>query len=521
MPPNRTLVGGWTPAAATRQQRRTNRRATRDLLKRATVADRIEARASYEQERRSRREISYLPSGGESVPAALRSYLRFTVAAHRATSATLGGAYPFLAEGGLGSEGIIIGRDLYSGGTFCYDPWVLYARGLLTNPNALIAGVIGSGKSTLAKAITTRSIAFGRRVYVPGDPKGEWSQVTEAAGGTVIGLGQGMPGRLNPLDEGPRPHGVDDYTWRGMVWRRRRSLVSTITETVLARPLSPTERSALDAALVAADTVTDPTLPAVVAALLDPTEEAARANGDQVITLREDGRQVAHALRRLVHGDLSGLFDGPSTVSFDTSAPMISIDLSRIAANDDLLAIVMSCASSWMEAGLTDPAAPPRWVVYDEAWRIIRHLALLRRMQEQWKLARALGIANLMIIHRLSDIDSVGDSSSEARGLAAGLLADCSTRIVYRQESDQLDRSASALGLTGPERELLPTLSRGVGLWRVGQRSFVVHNLRAGAETALFDTDGRMGATVAPSARPAILEPGVDSAEATIPGATR
>ncbi len=35
--------------------------------------------------------------------------------------------------------------------------------------------------------------------------------------------------------------------------------------------------------------------------------------------LTEDGRQVGHALRRLVLGDLSGLFDGPSTVRFDPS----------------------------------------------------------------------------------------------------------------------------------------------------------------------------------------------------------
>ena len=42
---------------------------------------------------------------------------------------------------------------------------------MLTNPNQLLAGVIGKGKSMLAKSLATRSIAFGRKVYVPGDPK--------------------------------------------------------------------------------------------------------------------------------------------------------------------------------------------------------------------------------------------------------------------------------------------------------------------------------------------------------------
>ena len=42
-------------------------------------------------------------------------------------------AYPFLAEGGLGSEGVFVGTDVHAGGAFVYDPWVLYAAGVLTN----------------------------------------------------------------------------------------------------------------------------------------------------------------------------------------------------------------------------------------------------------------------------------------------------------------------------------------------------------------------------------------------------
>jgi hypothetical protein len=42
---------------------------------------------------------------------------------------------------------------------------------VITNPNGLLAGVVGKGKSCLAKSLATRSIAFGRRVYVPGDPR--------------------------------------------------------------------------------------------------------------------------------------------------------------------------------------------------------------------------------------------------------------------------------------------------------------------------------------------------------------
>lgn len=115
------------------------------------------------------------------------------------TSEVLAGAYPFLAEGGLGADGTFIGQDAWSGGGFCFDPWVLYQNGTITNPNCLLAGVVGRGKSMLAKAMATRSIATGRKVYVPGDPKGEWSIVARAVGGVAIELGGGSTNRLNPL----------------------------------------------------------------------------------------------------------------------------------------------------------------------------------------------------------------------------------------------------------------------------------------------------------------------------------
>ena len=96
-----------------------------------------------------------------------------------------------------------------------------------------------------------------------------------------------------------------------------------------------------------------------------------------------------------------------------------------------------------MEAALSDPEGGQRWVIYDEAWRLLRQPALLARMQSQWKLSRGLGIANLMIVHRLSDLDAVGSAGSEARALALGLLADCSTKIIYQQESSETRPSAT------------------------------------------------------------------------------
>jgi hypothetical protein len=455
--------------------------------RRRLLADR---RAHLEAARAARRQSPYLPSRGQAGPQAGRPWRSLRITPHRATSEVLAGAYPFLAEAGLGSAGILIGQDAWSGAAFCYDPWVLYQRGLLTNPNIFLAGQIGRGKSTLAKSLAGRCIAFGRRVYVPGDPKGEWAPVARALGGQVIELGVGRPARLNPLDEGPRPSDADDTAWQAQVAQRRMSLLAALAEATLGRSLHSIERTTLDAALAhARTTAAVPVLPAVVDALFDPQGPW---RGSSAAELRADGRQAAHALARLVHGDLAGLFDGPSTITVDPARPMVSLDLSHLHGSDTLLGLIMTCASTWMEAVLRDPAGGQRLVVYDEAWRLMAQPALLARMQAHWKLSRAWGLANLMIVHRLSDLDAVGDRGSQSRGLAQGLLGDTATRILYNEPYDEAAAARRILGLASVEADQLPELAQGEGLWRIGQRAFVVRHVCTPGELELFDTNARM-----------------------------
>jgi type IV secretory pathway VirB4 component len=440
------------------------------------------------------------PPSGRPGPASARGG-KLHLPAHRMTTATASGAYPFLAEGGLGAEGIFIGRDVHAEAAFCYDPFSLYSSGRVegfTNPNAVLAGIIGMGKSALAKSIATRAIAHGYRIYVPSDPKGEWTAVAKALGGYTIALGPGLPGRLNPLDAPARPEAVSAADWATETRKRRLLLLAGLARTVLARDLLPREHTALDVALDLVVTQADAagTVPLLgeIAHTLGSPERLDHALGDQAGHIGTAAQDLAHALRRLVHGDLSGMFDAPSTVAFDPATPMLSIDLSRLggSGDDTALVLAMTCASAWMEAALTDPDGGRRWVIYDEAWRVMRHVGLLERMQSQWKLSRGLGIANLMVIHRLSDLLSAGDAGSRGRVLAEGLLADCSTRIIYRQEPDQLATAATLLGLTGVETQAVSALTKGRGLWKVAGRSFITQHLLHPAERSLFDTDARM-----------------------------
>jgi hypothetical protein len=422
------------------------------------------------------------------------------VPAHQITTRNLGAAYPFIAEAGLGERGVVIGDDLL-GGSFVFDPFELYAQGVVSNPNMVVFGQIGRGKSAFVKTFLWRQAVFGRRSWVV-DPKGEYGDLAAAWGVRPVALRPGGAVRLNPLDPGPEHEGgvVDG---EGSTDRRRMELLTSLASACLGRNLLPRERAALGAALAsAAERAGVPTVPHVVDAMLSPTADSAASLRTELRDLLEDGRDVALELRRLVHGDLAGMFDGPTTPGLDLSAPLVVLDLSALYTSA-ALGILMACATAWLQAALARTASAgggsdgwsrQLFLVVDESWAILSNLGVARWLQASWKLSRAFGVSNVAILHRVSDLHSVGASDSEQVALAKGLLADSETRVVYAQSPGELAVASDLLSLSSTEAALLPQLRRSVALWKVGQGSFLVQHRLSHLERSLVNTDGAMAA---------------------------
>jgi hypothetical protein len=132
------------------------------------------------------------------------------------------------------------------------------------------------------------------------------------------------------------------------------------------------------------------------------------------------------------------------------------------------------------------------FLVVDEAWAILANLGVARWLQASWKLSRAHGVANVAALHRLSDLTSVGAAGSEQVGLAEGLLSDSETLVIYAQPPAEVARASELLSLSSTEAELVPQLRRGVALWKVGRRSFLVRHVVGSSERSLVDTDAAM-----------------------------
>lgn len=406
--------------------------------------------------------------------------------AHRATTANAQAIYPFVAESGLGGRGSLIGLDLH-GAAFSYDPFVLYEQRMISNPNLFVAGEVGSGKSSLVKTYLFRQAVFGRIPWVA-DPKGEYAPLARALGEEPIRLAPGGSVRLNPITR--------DAGWDGQL-----TLLRALAGGALERRLEPEEDAALREGLRALNEQLDePVLPALVALLFQPSQEIAERLVTRRRELAERIRPVALALQRLCEGDLRGMFDGPTTPGLRLDGRAVVLDLSQ-CSDSSALGLVMTCASAWQRAMVANLHAvaqragrPPAKVinVFDEAWRALAIPGVGEWLQSSFKLSRRDGVQNVVVMHRLSDLDAAGAQGSRERELAEGLLHDASTRVIYRQVPDNVARTREVLGLSSVESDLLPELEDGVGLWKVGSRSFLVQHRYTSIEAPLVDTDGAM-----------------------------
>lgn len=471
-------------------------------------------RAHPPRTRPEHRPTASAPRRGINRPYAGRSALTSPPRVYRAATAQLAGLYPFLYGSTTPAVGPYIGTDLLTGSAFSCHPIAWLNQGLTTNPNMLITGVPGAGKSAHIKALALRLMSYGVKTLVLGDLKNEYEALALALGVEPVELGPGLPARLNPLDAGPLgedlPRDAAELDERlAEIHRRRLTLLNALLATKLGRPLSPTEEAAISLAIHettghadAATTLVDPTLPQVWAVLRDPTAEMARelrVRGADTDELRDMVRPVADALRAMVHGSLSGLFDGPTSVALDFTAPIQTVDLSRLdGRGDETIAMTLACVSSWGQAAIDDPAGPVRLVVRDELWRAMRIPAMVRKLDADLRLSRATGTIQVLATHRLADFESVGPAGSPEAAIAANLIASCDVRVCLAQDIAPLAMTRDAIGLTPPECAHIAAWGAahiGHAVWKVGRHHSAAVRLElTAAEREWFYTNQRMSA---------------------------
>jgi hypothetical protein len=453
-----------------------------------------------------RRGVAAPGRGWAAVPAAGR------VPVFQAATSDIGGLFPLLAANGVPAVGARMGYDTLSGGAFYCHPVEWLLRGLATNPNMVLFGEPGRGKSSTVVAFVLRMMLFGIKALISGDVKGEYTPLLRALGVTPIRLGRGSPARLNALDLGPLAARWDGWTAGRQreelagVLGRWTALLAALSETQGYRP-TVTDELVLTTVLrrllgvIDGNTRLRPiTVPDVVAQLADPDEDLCR--GSRFAGRREfldHTRSITDALSNLVVGPLAGLFDEPTNFTLDWDAPAQSMDLSLLRTRgDQAVAVALTCLGSWssMSTDLQEDGEV-RIVVRDEAWRQMRlGLRAVQAVDSDLRLSRAERKIQLLVMHKPSDLLSVGAAGSQEVAMAKDLLALCSTRILLGQSTRVADELATELALTAQEHEVTNGWAmerRGRALWKIeNSPGFKVQTVLSTAEQQIFDTNAQL-----------------------------
>ncbi|MFI1518405.1 MULTISPECIES: ATP-binding protein [Kitasatospora] len=403
----------------------------------------------------------------------------------RTSSGQAQAVYLPTAAPGLGDSGVIIGREVYSGKGYVYDPFQLYGQ-QLPAPHWLVLGESGNGKSALEKTYVLRQLRFRDRQVVVLDAQGEdgvgeWNLIANALGIKSIRLDPmaALDGgvKLNPLDPA--------ITTTGQL-----SLLRTIIEVAMGRGLEERAGFALKAAhAYVTATVKDrqPVLNDIIDTLRSPDLSAVESLGVQVGEVQSWGLDVALVLDRLVDGDLRGMFDGPTSAGIDLDAPLIVFDLSHIDRNSIAMPILMAIVGVWLEHTWLRPDRVKRIFLVEEAWHIINSPFVAQLFQRLLKFGRRLGLSFVAVVHHLSDVVD-GAAAKEA----SAILKMSSTRTIYMQKAEEARATGRVLGLPRWAVEIIPTLSPGIAVWDVNGNVQVVKHIITEAEKPLVYTDRAM-----------------------------
>ncbi|MCM3883541.1 ATP-binding protein [Frankia sp. R82] len=418
---------------------------------------------------------------------------RLTLPRDLATTAHLCVLYPGRIGARLGVAGAFLGGNRLGGGGFFFDLHEAYREGLVQGPNMVLCGAGAYGKSAIAKTLVYRSTALTpTRFTAVLDPKGEWARLGEALGWAVLRLRHGGDVRVNPFDLGPARAAAADED----LLAHRVGVAAALVAIATNRTNLPAgERRILHESLrlLTAAGTPDPTLPDLRRLLAEPPASLADDLNTTPDELADRRRPLLDAVALLVEDDLRGICDTATSVDLDWArAPGLIVDLSALLSRRRTLRLVLAAAAGWLQGAMYGSRDRHKLTIVDEAWMALEDLAITRFLQDQWRLGRQWGAANILITHALSDLRSQVDDGSAAAKIAEGLLTTTSVRVFLHQNPEQIRGLLADLGLTSTEATLLRSLQPFQALWKVGTQSAIVDHVVAPWEWDLCDTDHAM-----------------------------
>jgi len=416
--------------------------------------------------------------------------------------------------GNPGSErGIALGDDQLSGSAVFNDVFASYEARLISSPNVCVLGALGAAKSAMVKTqYVLRPLMLRDRRGVVLDKKpfgdtgdGEYSALTRWFGAEPFTMLPGDPAgtALNILDPLVLAAGSNRDESRAAAL----GLVVAFAELAGNATLSTLEHATLAAAhrRLLKDFETSRRVPviedllALLPGIVDSDDFAGRrpATLDAIDAASLD---VQVRMQRLLADDLAGMFDRETSKDVVLHPKLTTFNISNLPEDGPATALVIAVVNALLMGMLRRNRDHKKTtLVIEEAWNLLLGQAA-KNIRSNLKLARALGLSTVSVIHHISDIPAGSD------GMA--MIKEASTIHLFRQsQEDDIADCVRTFGLEPSNADVLRTLPQGQHLLKVGTAKEVhVRAHRTDSEIGLTETDEAMLAR--PTTPPAVALPG-------------
>lgn len=300
---------------------------------------------------------------------------------------------------------------------------------------------------------------------------------------------------MNPLDRSVRHTGIADQAHEETVRTQRLNVMGMLVEQLTGQTqLTLRQVALIEWALgeVIARTNDHPTIRDMYDLLVEADTQAGKVPG----VAADEALALSDALRRLVTGDLAGMFDTHSTVQLSPECPYTVIDTENMARRGDLaLAVTNTVTNAWVQGLIADKHSGRKYfLLMEEGWRNLGTVSALESHRLQLKLSGELGIVMCLIVHEGGDFDAVGPEGSKERDLAQTLLKGYANVMSFFQPQMVVNESVAQGMFTPEEGQMIGALGRGMFLLKTHSQSYVVDGnpTTTAWEREVFNTDRQM-----------------------------